>query len=500
MGTKANMFRIIHFFLMFLLFCPLSLFPRQQIDLVDSNQKKLVGQAIFPEKEYNDWLVVQKNPPINPTSKIKCTIDTFLILKYESLKKGTLYDFGFLFNLSNEKGEHEYANERGLLFLRIVGWRALGNMVEHYNYRPNYKHIAVQGERATVHMASRAQIVLMDSPDQTSSFGWGLLTISLVKIHDSWLIHHLDSTLETYTMFPRETDFLEKAIRILKNNFAYETFDLKHSKILQKRQEQAKILYAEISGEYEFVLKDGKVSIVFGLMNKKLVAKFDEYDLGIQLIPFNRREMAFSAITPTGKIYNFRFFKNCQGNITECQMDILDRQYIGLKTKNGSGLDSTMDIFPGINKHIYDQLEAELKSWDTDPRMKEIMEKRRERQKEQFAKQRKEEEKRIQTYKEISGEYRFEIKGKLISISFFVQDRYLMGIYDESSKSIVLQRIRKSPLEFEFRPYDKVVYTIRFQRDEDGDIKKCFIQIDDHWYKGEKKNTAGEKYVEQETL
>lgn len=496
------MFRFVCFLMTFLLICPLSSSSQQNIIPPDENQKSLAEHAIFPEKEHKEWLEVQKNPGIDSASKIKCTIDTFLILKYESLKKGMLFDFGFLFDLSDEQGEHEYANERGSLFLRIVGWRALGNLIEHYDYRPRYRDIDIRGKLAKASMYSSDHIVHFDSPDILNNFGWGGYEISLTKIDENWLIYHLDSTDETYTMFPRETDFLIEAKRILENNLTNKDFEITRSEVLQKRKEQALILYAEIAGEYVFEQKEKKIAISFGVINSKFVAKFEELDLGIRLIPLSRRDMAFSAITPTGEIYDLQFVRNSLGNVAKCQMNILDRQHIGIKTKQGSNLNVSMDVFPGYNKAYYAELEADAKRYDTDPRLKEFIERRRERQKEHFARQREEGEKRIQIYHEISGKYRFEIEKEFVSIFFYVQDRYLLGIFDDSSEGVVLQRIEKDPLEFEFRPHHNVVYTLRFQRGKDGNIKKCFIQIENQLYEGEKldilnhqnqkKNTIGE--------
>lgn len=452
----------------------------------EANQKNLAGQAVFPAKAHREWLEVQKNPDIDPASKVKCTIDTFLILKYESLKEGTLFDFGFLFNLSDEPGEHEYANERGLLFLRIVGYRALGSLIEHYDYRPRYGDINIRGKQAEVSMHSSDQIVHSDTPDRLNNFGWGAYTISLKEINSNWLIYHLDCADETYIKHPCGTDFLPEATSILENNLTHEEFTITHSEVLQKQKKQALALYAEISGKYVFEMDEGKIAVVFGVMNAKLVAKFDEYVVGVQLIPLRRRDLAFSAITPTGVIYDLQFFMDSLGNLTKCQMKILDEQHTGAKTDDSSELDPSMAIFPGYNKDLYAEMEAEVRRMDTDPDYKKFIEERKERLQASLAAQRKEAEKRVRIYHEISGEYRFEMNGKLVSISFHVQDRFLVGRYDKSAKGVILQIIEENPLEFEFRPYDNVVYSLRFERSKEGNIKKCFIKTASQWFEGEK--------------
>jgi hypothetical protein len=457
----------------------------QYVFPAEENQKNLAGQARFPAKAHKEWLEVQKNPAIDPASKIKCTIDTFLILKYESLKEGSLFDFGFLFNLSDEQGETEYANERGLLFLRIVGYRALGGLIEHYDYRPRYKDIKIEGKLAKVIMHSSDQIVSSNSPDRAHNFGWGGYTISLKDIDSHWLINHLDCEDETYIKHPLGTDFLPEAKRILENNLTHEEFTTTPSEVLQKQKEQA-LSYAEITGKYMFETDEGKILVGFGLIDTRLVAKFDEYAVGVRLIPLRRKDLAFSAISPTGVIYDLQFLKDNLDNLTKCRMKILDKQHTGLKTDDSSELDPSLPIFTGYNKDLYAKMEAEVRRMDTDLDYKKFIEERKRRLQETFAVQRQETENRIRIYHEISGEYRFEMDGRLVSISFYVQDRFLVGIYDRSAKSVILQIIKESPLEFEFRPQDNVVYSLRFEPSEEGDIKKCFIKSDNQWYEGQK--------------
>lgn len=98
----------------------------------------LAGEAEFPKEYYAKWLEIQHDSSLNEEAKIKSTVDTYFIQKYESWMTAKLPDFGFLFNLGNTKAFEDYAYERGihLVFLvKAIGKGSLSDMITNRNTR-----------------------------------------------------------------------------------------------------------------------------------------------------------------------------------------------------------------------------------------------------------------------------------------------------------------------------------------------------------------------------
>ena len=97
--------------------------------LIACEQTKLAGKVTFPEKEYKEWQITQFNPDLNAEEKIKSTINTFFIAKYESWVKGILFDFDFLFDQTDVQAHEDYAYERGLMHYLLEGWKLIDDLL-----------------------------------------------------------------------------------------------------------------------------------------------------------------------------------------------------------------------------------------------------------------------------------------------------------------------------------------------------------------------------------
>lgn len=193
-----------------LLICPLVLSSRQNINLADPNQKKLVGQAIFPEKEHKKWLEVQNDPRIDPASKIKCTVNTFFICNYETVVKGTLQDFGFLFDRKNEVGSRYYSYELSLMWYFLEARKLRDSLLKFYEYRPKFDALVINGTDAAVEIWPRAGTVYANYPYSVQSGLYGRYTLKLKKADGFWMIQKAECEDERHEGSPPGTNFLSR--------------------------------------------------------------------------------------------------------------------------------------------------------------------------------------------------------------------------------------------------------------------------------------------------
>jgi hypothetical protein len=314
----------------------------------------LAGEPVFSKKEYNDWLRKQRDPSLETEVKIKSTVNTFFLAKYESWVSGKLLDFEFLFDRVDSQAQEDYVYERGLMHYLLEGWKYIGNLLSHYEYEPKFYDLKIEGKKATVMMRPKAGIVHRKTPDVIDNGPWTDYIFKLEFVSDQWLIKSIRCNDELHEIYPHGTDFEQLTLAL-----------------------------------------------------------------------------------------------------------------------------------PDKIKAFNDAAEAEHREkMQNDPKYREFIERRRKQQQERFSQQRKNEEKRLQVYHEIAGDYRFIIEEKTVHVSFYVQDRYLMGKRENESEGIVLQRIEGNPMEFKFRSPDGYVYELRFLRDENGTIEKCLMSKEGEEYKG----------------
>jgi hypothetical protein len=173
-------------------------------------QTILAGEAEFPKEYYDKWLAAQHDPSLSEEAKVKSTIDTYFILKYESWKTGKLLDFGFLFDLANIRAFEDYAYERGihLVFLTSQSYRK--RLLVRYDYQPRYGKINIEDQSSEVQVWPFAEIG-RNNVGRIETTPWANHDLSLIKLGGTWLIRSLFTDDERHDITPRGTDFNEKA-------------------------------------------------------------------------------------------------------------------------------------------------------------------------------------------------------------------------------------------------------------------------------------------------
>ena len=339
------MFRFICLLMTLLLFCPSSPFPRQNIDLEDSNQKKLVGQAIFPDNQYKEWLDVQNDPHIDPATKIKCTANTFFICNYETVVKAVLQDFGFLFDRKNDIGSRYYSYELGLMYSRLEGWKLWDHLLKFYEYRPKFDALAIDGSDATVKVLPRARVVHTNYPYSFSSGLYLSYTFKLKEVDGFWLIQKAEGSDEMHEIYPLGTDWIshvaemKKSIEDWKKGREFEKSTKEPQKIKKKSPSPEELrdarkieIYHEIFGYYNFLMNEKKLVISFFTKDTYLFGQYGDI-LEIPLFPVddNFLEFEWRPESPYDKIYKLRFVRDQEGNITKCILQIGGQSYKGIK-------------------------------------------------------------------------------------------------------------------------------------------------------------------------
>jgi len=198
--------------------CRIQLFPLFTLFILYTlfvcDKTKLAGQAIFPDKEYKEWQTVQLNPDLNAEEKVKSTVNTFFIIEYESWVKGTLFDFSFLFNQTNPKAYEDYAYERGLMYYKLEAWKLRDNLLERYEYLPEFYEFKVEGQKAILIMRPNASIFHQTAPNMSVNSPWTDYKFSLVFLNDNWLIESIECNDEHREDLPHGTDFEKLAATI----------------------------------------------------------------------------------------------------------------------------------------------------------------------------------------------------------------------------------------------------------------------------------------------
>jgi hypothetical protein len=216
----------------FVLFLFLSIFLCPA--LFASQTTKLAGKATFPDKEYNEWRMTQFNPDLNAEEKIKSTVNTFFVIKYESWVKGILFDFDFLFDQSDAQAHEDYAYERGLMYLSLEAWKFQDSLLECYEYLPRFYEFKVDGQKATLIMIPEASIFFRTAPNMSVSGPWIDHMFSLELISGQWLIKKVSCDDERHEIYPHGTDFEKLAETIPERQ---KEFDAKVQKEYRERMQ-----------------------------------------------------------------------------------------------------------------------------------------------------------------------------------------------------------------------------------------------------------------------
>ena len=81
---------------------------------------------------------------------------------------------------------------------------------------------------------------------------------------------------------------------------------------------------------------------------------------------------------------------------------------------------------------------------------------------------------RAKLYKEISGDYEFEMDGQVMVVNFYAEEGKLYGAPEgETAEEIV--PVEGEELKFEVNTPDGQYFELTFVRDEEGKIHKCLL-------------------------
>ncbi|MHB8094134.1 MAG: hypothetical protein ACYDH0_04255 [Candidatus Aminicenantales bacterium] len=330
-------------------------------------QPALAGEAEFPKEYYAKWLAAQRDPSLNEEAKVKSTIDTYFILKYESWKTGKLLDFGFLFELGNTKAFEDYAYERGVLLVYLAGQSYWGGLLARYDYLPTYRKLKIVDRDSEVLICPTAEIVHADTNGAVDTTPWTDHQITLEKIGGHWLIRSLSTDDEMHDSLPRGIDFNEKArllpikekawdeapfmplLRILeeprfealnKRLFGANTDRNAANTTMEEIRDR---FYGEIAGDYLLDSGKGRADIIFtpGEKYPKILVPILE-DAFLPLIPNPRpdgEDPTVFGIRVEDRRYMLRFLWDESGRITKFEMtDIAGlERYIAIKGLGGIG-------------------------------------------------------------------------------------------------------------------------------------------------------------------
>ena len=90
-------------------------------------------------------------------------------------------------------------------------------------------------------------------------------------------------------------------------------------------------LYAEIAGEYEFVVEGQPAVLIFFVKDRVLMGKSDESDEEVLLEPVEGKELGFEATNDEGQFYELTFSRDESGKITKCLVITMGLEVEGTK-------------------------------------------------------------------------------------------------------------------------------------------------------------------------
>jgi hypothetical protein len=100
----------------------------------------------------------------------------------------------------------------------------------------------------------------------------------------------------------------------------------------QKDTDTAK-LYAEIAGDYEFMVEGQTDVLIFFVKDGVLMGKSDDDDEEVPLEPVEGKELSFEATNSEGQFYELTFSRDESGKITKCLVVTMGFEVEGTKIK-----------------------------------------------------------------------------------------------------------------------------------------------------------------------
>jgi hypothetical protein len=132
-----------------------------------------------------------------------------------SLKNGSLYDFGFLFDQTSQEAIEDYAYERGLLWVWLTRWKDYGIQLNHFDYRPKIDELNTnQSAPYKVKVRPNALLYFKDDLNKAEASPLGQYEFVLKLKDKHWLIQSVEGYSFDRNIYPRGSDFKEIASAI----------------------------------------------------------------------------------------------------------------------------------------------------------------------------------------------------------------------------------------------------------------------------------------------
>jgi len=341
----------------FFFFMSIKVFPQQ---------KALGGDAVFPTEYYQKWQTAQNDPNLSEEEKIKATVNTFFVLKFESWKIYQLLDFGFLFDKENPKAYDDYAYERGIHLMGGISRKYWRTDVDSYSYDPEFPKLEIKNQMAVVRVYPKSVMIDLKTPDYPSI---NLLTqhdFELLKKVNGWLIQSIFTNDEIHDSYPRTTDFVKEAATFVdrQNEFHFRGYrsildDPKYKSLknrffkmsgfkesdLEKLKAICLFFIQDIAGKYVFKDIHGKDSEIT-FFPKEIMGNPQEYRF-LCRVKGEQEEYIYLTEKPLefGGQRNTRF-----NNVFFQDSDIKDRSYVFTFIFNDLGIITGCNIASGFGE------------------------------------------------------------------------------------------------------------------------------------------------------
>ena len=89
-------------------------------------------------------------------------------------------------------------------------------------------------------------------------------------------------------------------------------------------------------------------------------------------------------------------------------------------------------------------------------------------------------------YKEIAGDYEFDVQGEMTVLIFYVENGVLLAAVEGDDEVVEIEPVNLEKMEFEATDEDGQYYEFRFVRDEDGEVTRFFITTQGMEFEGVK--------------
>jgi len=290
------------------------------------NKTKLAGVAIFPERLSADWHARQRDPKLDEEAKIKSTIETFFIIKYESWVKGELLDFGFLFDQADPRASEDYAYERSLMFYLLEGYKYADYLLARYDYRPNFYDLAIDGDKAKVAMRPKGTFVERKRPNKIENSVWTDYQFSLERLDGIWLIKSVSCDDENHAAYPHGTDFAQLASSIPEREKEYEAWEREHQRALEadpEYRERLEMLRKKSKGYEGCYESENKPLLCIKLAEGGILVATSDGDFDRALLEEIRGNPdEFNFIAGDHEQGRVKFVRDGRGRVIKCQLTL----------------------------------------------------------------------------------------------------------------------------------------------------------------------------------